>query len=288
MPGPTRTWPRHPLGRRAGRKFAPRGRGHSVFGRSMARAGIVGDMSRLRAIRGPARPGRRRRRGDLERGACRDAAAWAHPARAHRLSRLSVGGTLVVGGVGGTTSRFGVQSDNVIAMDVVTGKGEKVTCSASRNADLFDAVRAGLGQVGVITRATLRLVPAPRQVRRFLLFYPDLRTMLKDARLLAGDGRFDAVQGAILAAPPVAGLPARRREAPHRDPPDDDALLAGLSDDPAQRQPSTLAYVDYLNRLAALEAALRANGQWFFPHPWLTTFVGDSRVESVVAASWPG
>jgi cytokinin dehydrogenase len=31
-----------------------------------------------------------------------------------------------------------------------------------------------------------------------------------------------------------------------------------------------------------LEQALRANGQWFFPHPWLTTFVGNSNVESVV------
>ena len=29
---------------------------------------------------------------------------------------------------------------------------------------------------------------------------------------------------------------------------------------------------------------MRANGQWFFPHPWLTTFIGDSEVESVVDA----
>ncbi len=27
---------------------------------------------------------------------------------------------------------------------------------------------------------------------------------------------------------------------------------------------------------------LRANGQWFFPHPWLMTFIGDPQVESVV------
>ena len=37
---------------------------------------------------------------------------------------LSVGGTLVVGGVGATTSTFGVQSDNVIDLEVVTGNGE--------------------------------------------------------------------------------------------------------------------------------------------------------------------
>jgi FAD/FMN-containing dehydrogenase len=27
---------------------------------------------------------------------------------------------------------------------------------------------------------------------------------------------------------------------------------------------------------------LRSNGQWWFPHPWLATFVGDAAVESVV------
>jgi hypothetical protein len=50
------------------------------------------------------------------------------------------------------------------------------------------------------------------------------------------------------------------------------------------RRPSTLPYFDHLNRLAGLERALRANGQWHLPHPWLTTFVGDSAVEEVVGA----
>ena len=59
------------------------------------------------------------------------------------------------------------------------------------------------------------------------------------------------------------------------DPPDDNVLLAGLSDDQAQRQPATIGYFDYLNRFAAFEATLRANGQWFFPHPWLMTFIGQ-------------
>jgi FAD/FMN-containing dehydrogenase len=198
---------------------------------------------------------------------------------------LSVGGTLIVGGVGGTTSAFGVQSDNVIDMEVVTGEGKQVTCSASNNADLFNAVRAGLGQVGVITKATLKLAAAPESVRRFLLFYPDLATMLRDERLLSVDNRFDAVQGAIVAVP-SGGLAFRLDAAKNfnGDSLDDNVLLTGLSDDSAQRQPTTIGYFDYLNRFAAFEAALRANGLWFFPHPWLMTFIGDSQVESVVNA----
>ncbi len=47
----------------------------------------------------------------------------------------------------------------------------------------------------------------------------------------------------------------------------------------------TLEYFDYLNRFAALETTLDARGQWSFPHPWLTTFIADSQVESVVSTA---
>ena len=176
-------------------------------------------------------------------------------------------------------------SDTVTELDVVTGRGEKLTCSPVRNADLFDVARAGLGQVAVITRATLRCAAVPREVLRFLLFYPTLAAMLHDSRLLAGDDRFDVVKGAILpdatggwtfqldVAKGFTGLA-----------PDDGGLLAGLSDDPARRQPTSMTYLDYAGRLAALEKVLRADGRWAFPHPWLTMFVGDSAVESVVSA----
>jgi FAD/FMN-containing dehydrogenase len=197
---------------------------------------------------------------------------------------LTVGGALVVGGVGGTSSRHGMVSDNVLELDVVTGRGEKITCSPLRNAGLFQAVRAGLGQVGIITRATLKLVAAPENVRRYVLTYPDLTTLLADERLLAAENRFDALQGSIL--PTQTGWTFRLDAAFYFSgdtPPDDDALLVDLFDDRSAAQASTLSYFDYLNRLAALEQLLRANGQWFYPHPWLMTFVGDSRIEAVVS-----
>jgi FAD/FMN-containing dehydrogenase len=270
-------------------KAAPQGQSHSVWGRSMtASDGGVIDMSSMHSVGAV----------QSDRITVDAGAKWSEvlaatlpqgktPPVLCDYLELSVGGTIVVGGVGGTTSRYGVQADNVISMEVVTGKGQKVTCSASSNADLFNAIRAGLGQVAVITKATLKLVAAPAQVRRFLLFYPTLAAMLRDARLVSGDNRFDAVQGAILAAPPPATGWAYRLDCAKYftgTPPNDATLLAGLTDDPARRQATSPTYFEYLNRLAALEAALRANGQWFNPHPWLTTFIGDSRVESVVNA----
>lgn len=46
----------------------------------------------------------------------------------------------------------------------VVGKGEVVTCSGNRNADLFYGVLGGLGQFGIITRARISLEPAPMMV----------------------------------------------------------------------------------------------------------------------------
>jgi FAD/FMN-containing dehydrogenase len=266
------------------RSVALRGQGHSVYGRSQAGDGLVVDMSALRTVGPPEGD-----RVTVDAGATwRDVLAVTLPAGTTppvltEYLDLSVGGTLVVGGVGAATARHGVQSDNVEELEVVTGEGRAVTCSPRDHADLFDAVRAGLGQVAVITRATIRLVAAPTHVRRFLLSYPDLPALLADSRLLEADGRFASVQGAVLATPagwrhrldavaPFSGGAA----------PDGGALLAGLSDDRSAAEITTVPYGEYVDRLAAFEAQLRANGQWFHPHPWLTTFVGDTQVEAVV------
>jgi FAD/FMN-containing dehydrogenase len=270
---------------RSGLRFAPQGRRHSVFGRSQVADGVVADMTALRTVHAV----------EADRVTVDAGATWREvlaatlpggrtvPGLPDYLD-LSVGGTLAVGGVGARISGTGALSDNVVSMEVVTGRGEISTCSPHENTDLFDAVRAGLGQVAVITRATLRLVPSLRQVRRHLLFYPDLATMLTDQRLLAHDDRFDGVQGAVLAAP-NGGWTFRLDAVASADDPGD-GLLAGLSDDrpQAQAQASTMTYLDHLDRLAQLEEALRANGQWSLPHPWLTTLVGDARIGEVVDA----
>jgi cytokinin dehydrogenase len=265
-----------------GRTFAAQGGRHSVFGRGQAGDGIVADMRQLRTVHAI----------EDDRVVADAGATWrevlaatlprglAPPGLPDYLD-LSVGGTLVVGGVGSGISRFGVLSDNALGLQVVTGRGERLVSSPTRDPGLFDAVRAGLGQVAVVTRATLRLVPAPRQVRRFLLYYPDLATMLADERLLTHDHRFERVQGAVLPAP-GGGWTFRLDvvKEPSGDPADDVELLAGLSDDRPRAEPSTLPYLD---RLAGLERLLRSEGRWSFPHPWLTTFLGDPMVESVAA-----
>ena len=174
-----------------GVKVAARGQGHSTYGRSLVEDGRVVDMSALGTIGEVA----------ADRVAVEAGATWRDVLDAtlkHGLTPpvltnylgLSVGGTLAVGGIGGSSSRHGMQTDQVLELDVVTAGGRQLRCSPSANRDLFDAVRAGLGQCGIVTRATLRLVRAPQRVRRFQLFYRDLATLVADQRRMLDDGRF--------------------------------------------------------------------------------------------------
>ena len=98
-----------------------------------------------------------------------------------------------------------MQTDQIIELRVITGDGNELTCSATSNPDLFNGVRAGLGQCGIITQATLRLVRAPERVRRYQLFYRDLASLTSDQRRVLTEQRFDQVQGRFSPMATVVG-----------------------------------------------------------------------------------
>ncbi|CAI0450408.1 unnamed protein product [Linum tenue] len=110
------------------------------------------------------------------------------------LLYLTVGGALSNAGIGGQTFRFGPQIANVHELDVVTGKGEIVTCSANKSSELFYAVLGGLGQFGVITRARIALAPAPQRVKWMRLLYSDFTTFSNDQeKIIANYSQPDSV-----------------------------------------------------------------------------------------------
>jgi cytokinin dehydrogenase len=263
-------------------KVAARGQGHSTFGRSMVQDGIVVDMGSLNQIHSIA-PDRVVVDAGVKWSTLLQAtlAQGLTPPVLTAYIELSVGGTLSVGGVGATSHVHGVQTDNVIELEVVTGDGRKETCSATRNAQLFNAVRAGLGQCAIITKATLKLVPAPARVRRYQLFYPSISALTSDMRLVLADGRFDHLQGNFL--PDGAGGWRFRLEGGvyynAGSEPDDAAKLAGLSDTRASAVTADFAYSDYTKLFGGLENLLRSNGQWFNPHPWWLSFLPGSNAE---------
>src|SRR5437764_13134509 len=75
------------------------------------------------------------------------------------VDKQSLAGSLATG-THGTGARFGNLSSQVAKLRLVTAAGETLECSADHDPDLFRAARVGLGAVGVVTRVTLRCVPA--------------------------------------------------------------------------------------------------------------------------------
>lgn len=261
------------------------GESHGTQGQAQVEAGVVIDMSAL----------------DTIHEICGDSALvdggvrWIDllgetvplgksPPVLNDFIELSVGGTLSVGGIGGQAFRHGFQVDNVLELTVVTGEGKLVECSPSHRSDLFDAVRAGLGQFGIIVRARVKLIDVPPMVRTYTAVYGDITTFTNDQEMLIEDGRFDYVEGA--AAPDGAGgwvfaLEAAKYFSP-ASPPDDAAQLAGLSFIPGTNAATDATYFDFANRLAPAIAFLKQIGAWYLPHPWLNVFVPGPAAPSFI------
>jgi L-gulonolactone oxidase len=62
----------------------------------------------------------------------------------------------------GTGLRFRNLSAQIVGMRLVTADGSVLECSASENADVFDAARVGLGALGLVSTVTLQCVRAFR------------------------------------------------------------------------------------------------------------------------------
>jgi hypothetical protein len=82
---------------------------------------------------------------------------------------VSVGGYLTGGGHSLLSARYGLGSDQVLEMQVVTPQGRLVTANECQNQDLFWAMRGGGGSTfGVMTSVTIRTYPTPQLTNLFL------------------------------------------------------------------------------------------------------------------------
>lgn len=187
---------------------------------------------------------------------------------------LTVGGTLSVGGIPPAVAT-GAQVDHVHELEVVTGDGELRRCSPTADGELFEAVLAGLGQFGIITEATVGLVPAPTTVRGWSIPYRDPRAFFADLRTLVRSGEVTEVFGDWW-RPGEAGdvhhLNAFTFDGDLSPPPETEVQEAG--------------YLEHVTRIDDAVADLRTAIGWdALPKPWLTVWLPDSRVEEVVGAT---
>ncbi len=282
---------------------ATRGAGHSQGRLAISQGGILLHMPSMGRILGADPHGEWV---DVE-GGCIWRDLVRHFAPSNTVPRVltnnlsvTVGGTLSIAGVGVASFRHGTQGDNVLELDVVTGDGELRTCSPDREPDLFWSVLAGLGQIGVITRARLALRRAKPMTRTYYLLYDDLLRFLEDARAAMNADVWDHLESWAAPCPqgtkPVAGVRqmfARWFYPFHLTvefdpgaPPDDAVMLRGL-------RPYEKLYVDdlpllgFLERLEPVFDLWRRGGTWSHVHAWVETVLPWERAAGYIEAVLP-
>ena len=173
-------------------RLSIRGGGHSQGGQSLTDRGLVVDTVWLGRIETAAR-NLVRAQGGAQWGSIVDALRGTRglPRVLVDTAEVSVGGTLSAGGFGTTSHRHGVQAGQVEQLEVVTGTGERVLCSNGRNTGLFNAVRCGQGQFGIITDAWIRLREAGKRIQQYELRYRDFDRFASDFEQVVREDRFD-------------------------------------------------------------------------------------------------
>ncbi|MGZ8383984.1 MAG: FAD-binding protein, partial [Nitrospira sp.] len=165
-------------------RCAARGIGHSAYGQSQVCDGVAIDMERItRAVVAEDRQ-------SITVGC---GASWnvvIEAAAQHQLRVpittanpfLTVGGSLCLAGMDYTSSTLGAAVDHLLKLKVVTGSGEIVVCSSNENTELFDAVRCGFGEYGIMVEATFPLLPTPMSVLSYWLVYENFDQAYEDMR----------------------------------------------------------------------------------------------------------
>jgi cytokinin dehydrogenase len=293
--------------RSRGLAIAARGVGHSAGGQAQVAGGLVIDMSGLDQIHDVDRTA-----GVFTAGA---GVRWRQllaellplgltPAVVTDWLELTLGGTTSAGGVGSQSFRHGLQTDAIVAVTVVTGTGEIVECSAEHDPELFDAVRGGLGQYGIITRVRMRVGPAPRRAIVDHLVFDDVVGLVDAVDALRAEGvegllahavpnQRDAVARSLRCATEQVAetaLPSGPRwlydlEVLRHGELDDAPQLAPLARELgaiaslARRDGSTFA--EFIHRVPPIVERDQRAGR--APHPELALFVGQARAREFFA-----
>jgi cytokinin dehydrogenase len=277
---------------RHGIPVSTRGQGHTTNGQGLT-SGLIIQNSSLNAIHSIGPDGAVVDAGVLWRDLVNAAVPMGlTPPLFTTYTGLSIAGTLSVGGFP-AMNELGLQIEHVSELQVVTGTGELVTCSPRENRGLFEAMLGGLGQCGVITRATIDMVPAVASAQVCQLNYPisATTTMFSDLWTLLDRGDFTGVYTLIFVPPGMTELIYQINAVSLYDqaqPPDPAALLSGLSQPAAAATVTQTSYLDWVLRYDPIIAEWRAELDWNnLIKPWYDAILTGSTIESYVSAVMP-
>ena len=139
---------------------AVRGGAHNIAGTSVCNGGLVIDLSLMKGIW--VDPIRRtvRAEGGVKWGEFdRETQAFGLATTGGTIADTGIAGLTLGGGHGWLGYKYGLASDNLTSVDIVTADGKFRIASDTEHPDLFWGVRGGGGNFGVVTSFEYRLHP---------------------------------------------------------------------------------------------------------------------------------
>ncbi|MCC7206038.1 MAG: FAD-binding oxidoreductase, partial [Anaerolineae bacterium] len=182
--------------------------GHSVAGHSATEGGILLDLSLMKGLEIDVDG----RTAWAETGLT--AGEYTNAAGAHGLATgfgdtasVGIGGITLGGGVGYLVRKYGLTIDDLLAAEIVTADGKRLSIDANTHPDLFWAIRGGGGNFGVVTRFRFRLHEVGMVVGGMLILpaTPEVITALV-AEAEAAPEELSTIAN-IMTAPPMPFLP---------------------------------------------------------------------------------
>ena len=202
----------------AGLRVAPQSTGHNAGPLAPSLGGaLLLKTSRLRDVE--IDPARRRARvgggaiwGDVVTPAYRYGLAALHGSS----PTVGVAGYSLGGGIGWLARRYGLQTNSLTAVELVTADGELVRVDEDHDPDLFWALRGGGGNFGIVTALEFELYPVQHAYAGWLAWdWRAAEPVLKRWSQWAADAPDTVTTSArILRLPPNPNLPEEVRGCP--------------------------------------------------------------------------
>jgi hypothetical protein len=153
-------------------KTSVRSGGHNVAGGALNDGGIVIDLSEMRSvyvdpIKRIARAEGGVRLGDIDH----ETQIFGLATPTGLVTETGIAGLTLRGGFGHLMRRFGLTSDNLLSVDMVTAEGKLIKVSAEENSDLFWAIRGGGMNYGIVVSFEYKLHPVGPEVLFILKYY---------------------------------------------------------------------------------------------------------------------
>ncbi len=122
----------------------------------------------------------------------------AMPAVIPQLKSITLGGAVAGIGIEATSFRHGLVHDTIVAMEVLTGDGRIVACTAdNEHRDLFHGFPNSYGTLGYALKLTARTIPVGRYVRVDHARHTDAASFFAALAERCADASADFVDGVV-------------------------------------------------------------------------------------------